>query len=288
VRVARWPMAALAALVAMQAGAQSLRGTEGRRVFLRGVGWSPWHRQYGWHRPPDVVAQDWALVAGLHANAVRTWGPVDAGNAADALAHGINWVPQVPQVREPATQFADGSRAPAPIFASTAAREAFRRSAEEAARAMNGLSGVLALNLGNEYAATAQNARGDYVYHGFDAETQAAFRAWLSRRGAPNADVRPPQGVQRSAVFWEWWLFLRDAFGRFLDAGADGARSGGFRGSPSPTRGSAGTSGTPPRKTPTPAGTTCRGTICTTSGTATGRPRAPASRERSASGGLRC
>ncbi len=233
-----WAVWLAVLLAAGSSSAQSFVSADGRRVFRHGVGWSPWHAKYGWHRPPEVIAQDWGLLAGLRANALRTWGPTSAAGLAEAVAHGLAWLPELGRGKRPQTIFRDGSQAGMPVFCAPETLADIREQGRKLARAVAGQPGLLGYNLGNEYTCTGQDSRKNYVYHGFDPVTLAAFRQRLGQRFgtidqlntaagtrfASFDEVTPPGGVDRSVVWWEWWLFQRSTVTAMLRAGVEGIR----------------------------------------------------------------
>jgi hypothetical protein len=207
--------------------------------FLRGMGWSPWHATHGWGRPADVVAQDYASLADLHVNALRTWGPTRKANLEQQFReHGLYLVPQVGGVKAPHMTFADGKTGHV-AYAHPESLQAMAERARDLATELAGAEGLAALNLGNEYSWVGGNKTGQYQYQGFDEPTLAAYRASLGKRFGDIATwnrltgsndtsfavVVPPTGQSNSLAFWEWWRFQRQAFGEYLKAGHDALRA---------------------------------------------------------------
>jgi hypothetical protein len=207
--------------------------------FLRGMGWSPWHSTYGWGRPPAVVAQDYAFLADMHVNALRTWGPTKRASLERQFReHGLYLVPQVGGIKAPHMLFADGKRGHV-AYASPESLGAMAERATALGEELAGAEGLAALNLGNEYSWVGGNRSGQYQYQGFDTPTLAAYRANLKKRFGDIAtwnrltgsvdqafgDIVPPTGQKNSLAFWEWWRFQREAFGLYLRAGHDALRA---------------------------------------------------------------
>lgn len=205
---------------------------DGRAEFVRGMGWSPWHATYGWGRPPEVVAQDYRILRDLHVNALRTWGPV-SGTAADTyLAQGFRLLPQLRHPKTPRMAFADGKTGH-PVYGAPESQAAIAAEGERVASELRGHAGILGYNLGNEYSWVGQNASGNYQHQGFDESTLELFRntlrgrfgsieTWCALTGRQDAgfgDIVPPTGAGNDALYWEWWRFQRESFGRYLQAG---------------------------------------------------------------------
>lgn len=226
------PMLALLVAAALSAQAEDL-------PFLRGMGWSPWHATYGWNRPPEVVAQDYAILADLHVNALRNWGPSKRESIERQWReHGLYQVPQIGGVKAPHMIFADGKTGHVAYVHPDSLRAIAERGTA-LAEALKGTPGLAAYNLGNEYSWVGTNQAGSYQYQGFDEPTLAAFRQNLERRfgdiatwqrltgrdDASFAAIVPPTGQNDSLLFWEWWRFQREVFGAYLRAGHDAIRA---------------------------------------------------------------
>lgn len=207
--------------------------------FLRGMGWSPWHATYGWSRPPEVVAQDYATLADLHVNALRNWGPSKReGVERQWQEHGLYLVTQIGGVKAPRMAFADGKTGHV-AYVDPESLRAIAERGTALAEALKGVPGLAAYNLGNEYSWVGTNQSGSYQYQGFDEPTLAAFRRNLEQRfgdiatwqrltgrdDASFAAIVPPTGQNDSLLFWEWWRFQREAFGAYLKAGHDAIRA---------------------------------------------------------------
>ncbi|MCC7495054.1 MAG: beta-galactosidase [Fimbriimonadaceae bacterium] len=226
--------ALLVALLAPVISAQALTDRAGRAVYVRGMGWSPWHATQGWGRSPEVVAQDWELLRGMHVNTLRPWGPMTPAGVAAAWAEGLYSLPQLGRGKLPTTQYRNGSAAGMPVFGSPEALADIAAQGTQLATALRAEPGLLGYNLGNEYTCTGQDSAQQYVYNGFDPATLAAFRAHLAQRYGEVArlntaagttfgsfaEVVPPTGTNKSLVWWEWWQFRRAEVARFLQAGA--------------------------------------------------------------------
>ena len=219
------PLVLLAAILAT--------GHAGELPFLRGMGWSPWHATHGWNRPPEVVAEDYRLLAEMRVNALRTWGGSKRANLERQFAeHGLYLVPQVGNIPGPPMAFADGKPGH-PAYVHPEALAALAERAGALAKELAGAKGLAAYNLGNEYSWVGTDKDGRYQYQGFDEATLAAFRKTLQERfgdianwrrltGREDTDfasILPPRGQNDSLLFWEWWRFQREAFGCFLRAG---------------------------------------------------------------------
>jgi len=210
---------------------------DGSPGFLRGIGWSPWHATYGWARPPEVVAQDYATLRDLHVNALRTWGPTGR-KGCDSLAKlGLYIVPQIGRGKTPRMRFKDGKERH-PVYTAPESLASIAEHAKRMAAALKGHPAVVAYNLGNEYSWVGTNKKGHYQYQGFDDLTLHAFRENLRQRfGAVGKwnrltgrddssfdEIAPPTGTGKSLLYWEWWRFQREAFGKFLRAGHEAIR----------------------------------------------------------------
>ncbi|MBT3377909.1 MAG: hypothetical protein HN742_16790 [Lentisphaerae bacterium] len=205
--------------------------------FIRGIGWSPWHATHGWGRPAEVVEGDFDILADLHVNALRPWGP-SSRKGADALQErNLYLLPQVRHPKTPRMSFSDG-KAGHTVFGAPESLAAISAAAEAVARELKGHPAVLGYNLGNEYSWVGQNKSNNYQHQGFDDLTLELFRAsladrfgtvenWNEKTGmacASFADVTPPTGSGSSLLYWEWWRFQREAFGGYLRAGHDACR----------------------------------------------------------------
>lgn len=205
--------------------------------FLRGIGWSPWHAVYGWGRPPEVVAQDYAILKDLHVNALRTWGPASRKTCDELRKRGLFIVPQIGRGKVPRLHFKDG-KAGQPDYLAPAARADIRTHARELAKALAGHPAVAAYNLGNEYSWVGQNKSKKYQSLGFDPGVQKAFHdtlearfgsieKWnrLTGRKDPSFNtITPPTGSAPYLLYWEWWRFQRRAFSDFMRSGYVGIR----------------------------------------------------------------
>ena len=205
---------------------------EGDHGFLRGIGWSPWHAVYGWGRPPDVVAQDYAILRDLHVNALRTWGPTSREGCDACSEQGLYIVPQIGRSKMPRMRFRDGKEGH-PVYTASESLASIAKHARQLATDLKGHPAVVAYNLGNEYSWVGPNKKGHYQSQGFDDLTLRAFRVnlrqrfgtigkWnrLAGRADPAFDgITPPTGTGKSLLYWEWWRYQREAFGAFLRAG---------------------------------------------------------------------
>ena len=235
------PVAALITIGLLLAPAHGghLVDGNGRKVFLRGVGWSPWHAVHGWGRPPEVVAQDYRFLEGMHCNGLRTWGPTSHKYADELHERGIYIVPQVGGAELPRSRFADGSPAPMPVWTDPQCVPSFAEKARALAEELRGAPGAIAYNLGNEYSCVGCPKPRLYQYAGFDEATLTAFRGWLRDRfptpeafeahyGEPPPDFdthRPATGTQESAIYGEWWTFLRHHTEGFFRAGHEALKA---------------------------------------------------------------
>ena len=200
--------------------------------FLRGMGWSPWHAVYGWGRPPEVVAQDYKILADLHVNALRTWGPASRKGCDAHHKHGLYLVPQLRRGKMPRMKFKDGKEG-FPVYTAQEALADIRSHATALATSLKGHPGVVAYNLGNEYSWVGRNKSGSYQSLGFDAATQQAFHEalrgrfgsigrWNKLTGRTDASfdaIVPSTGTGKDLAYWEWWRYQREVFGEFLRAG---------------------------------------------------------------------
>ena len=221
----------MAIWTAMLIAATAVSGESGPG-FLRGIGWSPWHAVHGWARPPDVVAQDYAILRDLHVNALRTWGPTGRKGCDALVEQGLCIVPQIGRGKTPRMQFQDGKERH-PAYTAPESLASIAEHARQLATELKGHPAVVAYNLGNEYSWVGQNKGGHYQSQGFDDLTLRAFREdlrqrfqtvdrWnrLADRDDPAFDqITPSTGTGKSLLYWEWWRFQREAFGKFLRAG---------------------------------------------------------------------
>ena len=212
--------------------AATTAASDGSPGFLRGIGWSPWHAVYGWSRPPEVVARDYAILRDLHVNALRTWGPTGRRGCDACAKQGLYIVPQLRRGKTPRMRLKDGKERH-PVYTAPESLASIAEHARQLATDLKGHPAVVAYNLGNEYSWVGQNRKGHYQSQGFDDLTLRAFRENLAKRfGAvgkwnkltarkdPSFDeITPPTGTGKSLLYWEWWRFQRGAFGRFLRAG---------------------------------------------------------------------
>ncbi len=205
----------------------------GDKVFLRGIGWSPWHMEVGWGLTPEIIAGDRELLRGMHVNALRTWGGASRKAADEWYAEGFYWVPQVHRLEVPLGVFAAGDPSRCPAWTHADTLSAMRETATKLATELKEAPGIIAYNLGNEYSCVGVNKSGYYQYGGFDEFTLAEFRKWLKKRfptpedferhygeTPPDFDTyRPPTASTKDPLFGEWWHFQRDQCYQFLRAG---------------------------------------------------------------------
>ncbi len=215
--------------------AASLRGEGGKPVVVRGIGWSPWHQTEHWGLSPATNALDRQLLHGAHINTLRSWGEVSPEAVRERLADGLYTIPTFHCREGLKAEFADGSpHGLAPSDPAT--REGFARQVEQQAGKMAGLEGCLAVLLGNEYSAVGVNPNTkDYQYTGFEAPTQARFRAWLQERFGDIAALNRHCGTNLASfdevkplatrrLRYEFWLFQNRAFEAFMRAGHEAAK----------------------------------------------------------------
>ncbi len=211
----------------------------GNKVFLRGIGWSPWHMEVGWGLTPEIIAGDRELLRGMHVNALRTWGGVGRKGADEWYAEGFYWLPQVHRLDVPLGAFAAGDPSRCPVWTHPETLAAMREVADKLATELRDAPGVIGYNLGNEYSCVGVNKGGHYQYGGFDEFTLAEFRKWLKRRfptpeafekhygeALPDFDAyRPATGTGTHPLFGEWWHFQRDQCHQFLRAGHEAIKA---------------------------------------------------------------
>lgn len=217
---------------------QSIVDRDGKKVFLRGMGWSPWHASYGWSRPQESIDEDTRLLRELQINAIRTWSPTIGSNRVWYATNGLYLIPQIAMVRAPVSLYGDGTKSRMTVFTDPGALAAIALSGRAAAEAHRQDPRVIALNLGNEYSTVGRNGKKQYVYGGFDAQTKSAFRSYLTGRfgeiGQLNHAfatsftnfnrIEPPEGAAKNALTYEWFLFLRASFSSFMKAAYVGVR----------------------------------------------------------------
>ena len=220
--------------LASSAWAGGLTTQAGTKVLLRGMGWSPWHASEHWNLSEATQKLDLEFLRGMNVNGLRSWGQVSPDAFRTWGARGFSFVPTVPRPPK-ASRFADGKPGNI-VYVSPENIQRFRGLCAETAKQALDQPGCPAVLLGNEYSCVGQDKSGNWVYTGFDDETQAAFRAWLQQRfgtiAALNAacgtafagfDSAIPPG---SGTFrYQWWLFLRDSFETYMKAGYDAAKA---------------------------------------------------------------
>lgn len=233
---------ALAALAPPVCEAAWLTAPDGTRLFLRAVGYSPFHPREGARLSPGTQATDRRLVRDLNANCVLTWGATSFEDVAAWYRAGVYTLPQVPYTPPQLSVFANGRPAPAPVYVNEDNRRGLRTAARDMASALKGSPGVAAVSLGNQYAWSAFSPDLGFSYAGFDRETIAAFHAHLRTRFSSVeqlidltgqevtgvSGILPPVGLTPSPVMWEWWLFMSDTFAEFLRRGHEGLQAVGW------------------------------------------------------------
>lgn len=209
---------------------------------MRGVGYSPYHPRHGFELPRAVRALDRRLILGLNANCVLTWGPTSFEDVASWRKVGVYTLPQVVYSPPKLSFFPTGQSAPVPVYVSEENRQGLHDAVRDLGSALKGSRGVLAISLGNQYAWSAFSGDLGFSYGGFDEETVAAFRARLKQRFSSveqfnelaghrvaNLDgVLPAVGLSPSPAFWEWWLFMQEAFAGYLKSGQEGLAAVGW------------------------------------------------------------
>lgn len=236
-----WLPAVLAAVAALPTHAASLTAADGTRVFVRGVGYSPYHPTQGWSLTPATQALDRRLLRGLGANCLLLWRPLSVEDAARWLKDGLFTIPQVDYAPKVLSVFPNGQEAPVPVYLNAGNRRDLREAAQAMGARLKDSPGVLAVSLGNDYAWSAFSGDLGFAYAGSDDETVGAFRTWLWQRmgseerfaelmgrtvGRPQ-DALPPVGLTPSPLYWEWWQFMRQGFSDYLKEGWTGIRAGG-------------------------------------------------------------
>ena len=76
-----------------QAQAGAITTQSGRKVFLRGIGWSPWHATEHWHHSQKTRDLDLRLLKEAHINCLRTWGPATRKSIEESYRRGFYRVP---------------------------------------------------------------------------------------------------------------------------------------------------------------------------------------------------
>lgn len=224
----------LAAVGSARCHAGAISTQSGRKVFLRGIGWSPWHATEGWHHSQATRQLDLRLLREAHINCLRTWGPATRRGVEQRYEQGFYWVPTVGRKGLKPSRFADGTKKGVSFLLPENVQR-FRELARAAAEQVAGLEGCPVLLLGNEYSWVGRNKSGNWAYLGFDDLTQREYRQWLQRRFGSvdvlNAscgtqlqsfeNVRPPG---KGRLRYQWWLFLREAFEAYMRAGYEAAK----------------------------------------------------------------
>lgn len=215
--------------------AAGLQGNGDKLVVVRGIGWSPWHQTEHWGLSSATNALDRQLLHGAHINTLRSWGEVTPEAVRKRLADGLYTIPTFHCREGLKAEFAGGSpHGFAPSDPAT--RAGFARQVEAQAAKMAGLEGCLAVLLGNEYSGVGVNpTTKSYEYTGFEAPTQARFRAWLQERFADIAALNRHCGTHLFSfdeakplvsrrLRYEFWLFQNQAFEAFMRAGHEAAK----------------------------------------------------------------
>jgi len=201
----------------------------GRRVLLRGIGWSPWHAKEHWNLSQATIAQDTALLKEAHINCLRTWGPAKRQTVEERYRQGFYMVPTVGRSGLKKSRYADGTEGGI-AFADPQNIARFRELCREAAEEVAGAEGCPVLLLGNEYSWVGQDAKGNWGYLGFDEVTQTQFAHWLQERfgtverfnaacGTNFASLSEVKAPGEGKVRYQWWLFLREVFDSYMRSG---------------------------------------------------------------------
>ncbi|HJN14231.1 MAG TPA: hypothetical protein QGH10_02010 [Armatimonadota bacterium] len=230
---------ALAAVLAAPSHAGSIPDASGKQVFLRGVGWSPWHVDVGWALTPEITAQDRAILRRMRVNALRSWGRVTRATSDAWHAEGFYWLPQVHMLKTPKGQYKSGDPSRTPIWTAKQSLALMRETATALATELKDAPGIVGYNLGNEYSSVGQDKSKNWGYGGFDEATIAAFRAWLESRfpsaeayekhyGEPPPDFDtylPPTGTTSDTMYGEWRAFQREQGRLFFQAGHEACKA---------------------------------------------------------------
>jgi len=236
------PVLALALLAIHSAHAAWITDTSGKRVFVRGIAYAPYHPTELWALSGRTRGTDYHLMRELHANCIITWNKMTYEDIEGWWKEGLYCIPQVTYRPPRLSIFANGYDAPVPIYVNADNLQGMRDTARDFSSALKGNPAVLAVSLGNDYAWSAFSGDLGFAYGGYDDETLQAFRSNLKRRfGTVEAFVRrsgqeivtfddalPPKGLNPQPLFGEWQVFMREAFGAFLDKGKEGLRAVGW------------------------------------------------------------
>lgn len=236
-----WLSLLLTIMAAVPCPAASLTAADGKHLFVRGVGYSPYHPTQGWNLSPATQALDRRLLHGLNANCLLLWRPLSVEDAAAWYKAGLYTIPQVDYIPKTFSVFPNGQDAPVPVYVDPANRQGLREAASVVGARLKDSPGVLAVSLGSDYAWSAFNGDLGFAYAGSDDATLGAFRTWLWQRfgseerfaeligrtaGRPQ-DALPPLGLTPSPLYWEWWQFMRQSFSDYLKEGWTGVHAGG-------------------------------------------------------------
>jgi hypothetical protein len=231
----------LAGALAAPSHAAFLTAADGKRVFVRGVGYSPYHPTQGWDLTSAMQNLDRQLLRGLGANAIMLWRPLSVADAAAWYQAGLYTIPQVDYVPAVQSIFPNGQDAPVPVYLDATNHTGLREAAKAMGARLKDSPGVLAVSLGNDYAWSAFSGDLGFAYAGSDDATLGAFRTWLWQRlgseerfaelmgrsaGRPQ-DAVPPVGLTPAPLYWEWWQFMRQGFSDYLKEGWTGIHDGG-------------------------------------------------------------
>lgn len=237
--------AATLLLVMLQqlADAAWINTPDGKRLFVRAVVYSPHHPKHATDLPAPVRARDQQLVRGLNANCVLRLEPVNYAELEAWHQQGVYSLPQVPYEPLEATAFVNGQTAPIPSYVSRTNRDGLFSAARDFASALKGNPGLLGVSLGSSYSWTAFSGDlGGFAYGGFDDATVEAYQQWLKDRfgtfsafqeltlvdAAGFGEMLPARALDNSPSFYEWWLFMDQAFSEYLKRGYEGLRAVGL------------------------------------------------------------
>ncbi|MCX8082545.1 MAG: beta-galactosidase [bacterium] len=205
---------------------------DGKLIFLRGVGFSPWHKTEGWNRSEETIKLDIKFLKDVHANALRVWGPASPEGVKANLSNGFYTLPTVHCEGGMSAEFSNGSKHSI-AFSDPETQQKFAQQCEEYAEKIKGIQGVPAVLLGNEYTGVGYNsATKNYEYVGFEAPTQERFRTWLAKRfktieslnkycGTNFKDFKEVTPLATRRLRYEFWLFQNRSFEEFIKAGHD-------------------------------------------------------------------
>ncbi|MBN8215616.1 MAG: beta-galactosidase [Spirochaetes bacterium] len=194
----------------------------------------------GWNRTREQQIADLGLVTNMNVNALRTWKGMDPNFMKDLDEFNLAGLPQVQNLSQPKSEYLSGKISKSLVWTDPRATSRIYSDGAALASAHQTRQAPFAYLLGNEYTTIGQREPKVWDYGCCDPTTLGAYRSWLEARfhnieGLNQAtgaswtsfgDVGfPRKGVDSKILGYEYAMFLRASFGRFLRAGYEGIRS---------------------------------------------------------------